>query len=88
MLAVQSANIDKVSFLLDHGADMDAHGQHGGTSLHCAAEMGHLDVLKLLLDRGASPNLEAQGYTPRSIAEAAGKKRIVALLKKYNGRAS
>ena len=85
MLAVQSANIDTVSFLLDHGADVDALGQHGGTSLHCAAELGHLEVIKVLLDRGASPNLEAQGYTPRSIAEAAGNKRIVALLKKYNG---
>jgi hypothetical protein len=34
----------------------------------------------MLLDRGASPNPEAEGHTPRSLAEARGETDIVALL--------
>jgi phosphopantetheine adenylyltransferase len=34
------------------------HEQYGFTPLHCAAESGSLDVLKLLLDKGAKVNAE------------------------------
>lgn len=85
MLAAQSASINNVSFLL---ADVNARDQRGVTSLHRAVEMGHLDVLRVLLDRGASPNPEALGQTPRSFAEARGKAEIVALLDEHNASAS
>jgi ankyrin repeat protein len=48
--------------------------------LHRAAEMGHLDVLRVLLDRGAMPNPEAEGHTPRSLAEGRNRADIVAVL--------
>jgi hypothetical protein len=84
MNAVQSASLEKVAFLLDHGADVNARDRRGFTALHRAAEMGHVDVTRMLLDRGASPNPEAEGHTPRSLAEARGETGIVALLSDYN----
>ena len=84
MNAVQSATRDRVSFLLDHGADVNARDRRGFTALHRAAEMGHTDVATVLLDRGASPNPEAEGHTPRSLAGARGHAGIVAILSGYD----
>jgi ankyrin repeat protein len=86
MNAVQSASLKQVAFLLDHGADVNARDGRGFTALHRAAEMGHVDVARMLLDRGASPNPEAQGHTPRSLAEARKQKAILALLKGAGGK--
>ena len=55
-----------------------------GTYLVEPAELGNLDVLRILLDRGASPNIEALGQTPQSFAESRGKTEVVALLDKYS----
>lgn len=87
MNAVQEASLDKVSFLLDHGADVNARDRRGSTALHRAAYMGRLDLVKVLLDRGSSPNPEAEGHTPRSLAEARGAAEIVAILGQYNANA-
>lgn len=84
MNAVQSASLEKVTFLLDHGADVNARDRRGFTALHRAAEMGQVDLTRMLLDRGASPNPEAEGRTPRSLAEMRGEAGIVALLSQYN----
>ena len=83
MNAVQSASMEQVCFLLDHGADVNARDRRGFTALHRAAEMGHLHILRLLLDRGAKPNPDAEGHTPRSLAEGRNNGDIVAVLNKY-----
>ena len=31
--------------------------KHGFTSLHCAAQQGHVLIVKLLLENGASPDI-------------------------------
>ncbi|XP_075210670.1 transient receptor potential channel pyrexia-like [Lycorma delicatula] len=49
-----AANI--VKLLLDHGAKADCCDRLGRTPLHHAAIQGFSDVIKLLLDAGASPN--------------------------------
>ena len=88
MNAVQSASMEKATFLLDRGADVNARDRRGFTALHRAAEMGHLDVTQLLLDRGATPNPNAEGHTPRSLADGRKRKDIVAVLDKAIGAAS
>jgi len=79
--------VAKVCFLLDHGADVNARDRRGFTALHRAAELGHLDVLRELLDRDALPNQVAEGHTPRSLAEGRGHRKIVALLDRRIGPA-
>ena len=53
---------DKViSFLLDHGAHIDRRDSTGNTALNAAAMRGHLSTAKLLLSRGANPNIGGEG---------------------------
>jgi ankyrin repeat protein len=67
---------ETVAWLLDHGANIDqkatfggaAHGQ-GITALHMAAQNGHLQVVKLLVERGANRSIKEDLY--RSTAESA-----------------
>ena len=41
------------NFLLDHGADLRAPANRGGTGLHWAVGGGYLGIVRLLLARGA-----------------------------------
>ena len=67
--------------LLDRGADVNARDGRGFTALHRAAELGRSRCrAQLLLDRDASPDVEAGGQTPRTLAEANGKEDVVAVL--------
>ena len=80
MNAVQSEQLDRMQLLLAAGADVNATDNRGFTSLHRACEMGKVVVAKLLLDNGANPDAEAEGHTPRSLAEARDEKGILRLL--------
>jgi ankyrin repeat protein len=59
-IALQRRHRDVVSLLLDHGADVDAHGAEEGqywpTPLQIGARWGTLDDVNRLLDHGADPN--------------------------------
>lgn len=86
MNAVQGRRAAKVAFLRDHGADANATDHHGFTALHRAAEMGQEQVVERRLSRGASPPVEAQGQTLRSLAETRGEHAIVALFGGCSGQ--
>ena len=43
--------------LLDHGAKINAATDEGHTALHIAAENGHIQAVKILLDRGIVSHL-------------------------------
>jgi ankyrin repeat protein len=51
-----------VELLLDKGADIDKHGEHGYTPLLWAAADGHEAVVKLLLDRGAATETRSDHF--------------------------
>jgi hypothetical protein len=82
MNAVQTGSVRQVTFLLDHGANPVAADDRGFTALHRAAEMGKTDMVRILLARGAFPDVEAQGHTPLSLAEGRKHENIVKLLKR------
>ena len=54
IVAAQQGHSDVVRFLLDHGVDVNA--SDGMTALHNASAGGHLELMQLLIERGA--NLE------------------------------
>ena len=67
-----------VQWLIDRGADVNCRGTFGGlshgqgvTALHLAAQSGHLEMVTLLLDRGADSSLTDQLYngTPANWAD-------------------
>ena len=63
--AADNGNLEDVRFFLNSGAIINSEGQ---TALFLAAANGHTDVTKLLLERGADPNLRSRGYLPLVIA--------------------
>lgn len=73
--AAARGHLDVITFLLDHGANVNMPRLHerGESALHAATAGGHVDAIKLLLDRGAdvqwSPTVLGQRalYTAASI---------------------
>lgn len=47
-----------VKFLLEHGAPVSATTRASYTPLHQAAQQGHYNVVRYLLEHGASPNVQ------------------------------
>ncbi|KAK5725047.1 hypothetical protein LTR17_013338 [Elasticomyces elasticus] len=56
-----------VRLLLDHGADINARGEAVANAVHAARQHGHLEILRLLLERDAADTGEFGGA--RAIAE-------------------
>ncbi len=81
MNAVQSNKIKHTMTLLDANAEVNAKDNRGFTALHRAAEMGHEEIVALLLKHGADKSIQAEGYTALSLAESRENKAIVKLLK-------
>jgi ankyrin repeat protein len=59
-----------VEFLLERGMDPGFHGDGGRTGLHAAAHNAQVDVVKLLLERGAPVDAKDESYqaTPLDVA--------------------
>ncbi len=58
----QHRRIDAVRGLLAAGLPVDALGEHGATALHWACWKGYPDLVKLLLDHGASLTIQDNQY--------------------------
>ena len=70
--------------LLAHKADVNAHNNDGVTALMSAAYAGHKDVVSLLLEKGANPNLKAHGKTAMDFAREKHFEEIVNMLIKVS----
>ena len=65
---------------LANGTDVNSADEEGYSALHAAAENGYLDVVKLLVEKGANVRHKTQ-YTALELAEMAGNDDVVAYLK-------
>ncbi|KRX26531.1 KN motif and ankyrin repeat domain-containing protein 2 [Trichinella nelsoni] len=82
MLAVSQNKLESVKLLLEAGANVNLQDEDGSTALMCAAEHGHKDVVRLLLD---VPEIDAtmvdqDGSTALSVAVDNGHKNIGVLI--------
>ena len=89
--------LEKVVYLLDHGAPINAleyefspyffdlrSGLCPTSALHSAVGRQHEEMVKLLLNRGADPNVKnAHGNKPITGAEWRDNKRILAMLREF-----
>jgi ankyrin repeat protein len=81
--AAGDGDATQVSALLDKGVDVNGRTATGSFALNNAAVENHIEVIKMLLDRGADPNVQnIQGDTPLICATkyAGGKQATVKLL--------
>ena len=58
--ALGTGECDTVKWLIKQGVDVNHCGKKGWTAVHCAAEKGNLDVLKLLKESGANIHVQSK----------------------------
>src|SRR5262245_42124717 len=80
--AARQGDVAAVRKLLDEGVPVDAKSRYGATALSFASHKGQLEVVKLLLERGADPDVKDRFYgsTPLSWAAESGSLEIARLL--------
>lgn len=83
--------LEMMELLLDRGAVIEDQAFLGTTALHWAAMHGSVDMVALLLERGADPRrlgrkFDARGDTPVDLAAARGHEAVVRLLEERGGR--
>lgn len=69
------------SYLIEKGANVNAKDGFGMTSLMWASYNGNVELVKLLLEKGADKYVEVKGQTALSAAEEKGFSEIIKLLK-------
>jgi len=65
--AARAGDAARVTAALDKGADVNARTRYGATALMFAADKGHVEIMKLLLARGADVNAQDSFYKMRAI---------------------
>jgi hypothetical protein len=86
-LVARSGNVPAAAALLDQGEPIDRRDKVNRTALHHAAERGHLDLVRLLLEQGASREPEDnEGVTPSRAAKAGDHDDVAAMLGQSLGK--
>ena len=76
-----AGNYKCCQILLEQGANAKLCMDNGWTAAHCAAEIGHLDILKLLKEYSALMSVADEcGTTPKDLARIYGHKDCVQFL--------
>ena len=75
--AARKGDAATVKRLLDEGVDVNTKFRYGATALFYACDHGHLEVVKVLLDRGAAMDLKDTyyGFTPLALATGPAQKK-------------
>lgn len=77
-------DVEQVEQGLQEGLDVNSADEEGYSALHAAAENDHIEVVKLLVSKGADVDYRST-YTALELAEMAGNKDVVKYLKSLKG---
>lgn len=77
MIACYKGHYRIAEYLLKLNADVNRRSVKGNTALHDCAESGSLDILRLLLVKGATMDVDHYGMTPLLAASVTGHLAIV-----------
>lgn len=82
LILAGSGKVAEIRSMLDQGVDPNARTSTGSiTALHRAVEQNQLDVIQLLIERGADINAEtSDGTTPLVLAATMGRESVIRLL--------
>jgi hypothetical protein len=88
LVAARKSNVEQVKALLAKGADVDAKSPYGATPLFFACDRANDVVVKILLEKGASPNVQDTFYKATPLGWASGKKNpeVIRLLVEYGAK--
>jgi ankyrin repeat protein len=76
---------DKIAkVLLENGANIEATNIYGDNALQLAAYSGHLELVKLMLDKGATMIADNDGWTPLNSAAERGHVDVVRVLLEHH----
>jgi len=85
--AVRAGEVNTVKELLDGGADVNEPGEQGWTALNWASGKGDLELVTLLVEKGADVfKVGRDQRTPQMIALAAGRADVVRYLREAEDR--
>ena len=70
--AARSGDVAQVRALLDAGVPLEAEARHGQTALYFAADQGRLEVVRLLVERGANVNVRDRFFKGSALGLALG----------------
>jgi len=70
---------------LNSGADANAVDADGYSALHAAAENNHIDIVKLLIAKGANVNYK-DSYTALELANMSENAEVVDILKSHGAK--
>jgi len=75
--AARKGDAAAVKKLLDEGVDVNTKFRYNATALFYACDHGHLEVVKVLLDRGAAMDIKDTfyGFTPLALATGPAQKK-------------
>jgi hypothetical protein len=78
-----ASHADVAQIFLDNGADVNAVSDHG-TPLYLASRDGRLEIVRLLLKRGADVNIRGpSGQTPFQVATERGHTKVTKLMSEH-----
>ena len=79
-LAIDSANIETIKFIISSGASVNTEGEYHTRPLSRAVRKGNIEVIKCLVSSGADVNAKTHDTTPLDMAKRIGDTAIIKYL--------